>query len=142
MLYMMPFDRRSSNLFDAIDRMMSENYSGSDEKFSAPCRTDILDEGEKFVLKADMPGFRKENIKIGVRDGELTVSAERTDTPDEAESRKYIHRERRYDSLSRSFGIEGIEVGAITASYENGVLTLDLPKVKEVKPETHNISIT
>lgn len=139
MMYMMPFDRRSSNLFDTFDRMMNESFSGSPEKISAPCRTDILDEGEKFVLKADMPGYAKENIKISVRDGELTISAERAEKPDE--NCKFVHRERRYDSLTRSFGIEGIDVNSITASYENGVLTLDLPKVKKVQPETHTVEI-
>lgn len=137
MMYMTPFDRRNSSLFDAFDKMMNDTFSGGMDGQCAPCRTDILDGGDKFVLKADMPGFQKENIKVSVKDGALTISAERK----EPENVKYVSRERRYNSLSRSFDLEGIDTGRITASYLNGVLELELPKVAQAKPDLQQIEI-
>ncbi len=141
MMYMTPFDQRSSSLFDAFDRMMNGTFWGRMEKQCAPCRTDIIDAGSKFVLRADMPGFQKENIKVSVKDNELTISAERQDNLKDTENNKYVYRERRYDSLSRSFDIKGIDTDKITASYENGVLELQLPKVVETKPDAQAIKI-
>ncbi len=112
------------------------------EKQFAPCRTDIIDQGDKYLLKADMPGFQKEDIKINVQGDELCISAERKEDNDDKDQKgNYIRRERRYDALSRSFGLDGIDAGKITASYDNGVLQVELPKVAEVKPETKTIEI-
>lgn len=141
MFDLIPFERRSGSLFDAFDHMMDENFFGMEKQF-APCRTDIIDQGNKYLLKADMPGFQKEDIKINVQGNELCISAERKERNDDKDQKgNYIRRERRYDSLSRSFGLDGIDAGKITASYANGVLQVELPKVVEVKPEAKAIEI-
>lgn len=142
MFDLIPFERRSGNLFDAFDRMFDDNFFGGLEKQFAPCRTDIIDQGNEFVLMADMPGFRKEDIKINIQGNELNISAEHSeDKSDEDKKGNYLRRERRYNALSRSFGLDGIDAGKISASYENGVLKLELPKLKEVLPETTSIEI-
>lgn len=142
MFDMIPFERRSGSLFDTFDRMMDESFFGGIEKQSAPCRTDIIDQGDKYLLKADMPGFRKEDITINVQGDELTIAAERKeDSGDKDQKGNYIRRERRYDALSRSFGLDGIDAGKITASYDNGVLQVELPKLAEIKPEAKTIEI-
>jgi HSP20 family protein len=142
MFDLIPFERRNGSLFDTFDRMMDDSFFGGMEKQFAPCRTDIVDQGDKYLLKADMPGFRKEDIKINVQGDELNITAERKeDNGDKNQKGNYIRRERRYDSLSRSFGLDGIDSGKITASYDNGVLELELPKVVEVKPDTTTIEI-
>lgn len=146
MFDLIPFERRSGNLFDTFDRMFDDSFFGGFEKQFAPCRTDIIDQGDEFVLMADMPGFRKEDIKINVQGNELTISAERSEDGSEngnGEDKKgnYVRRERRYNALSRSFGLDGIDAGKISASYESGVLKLELPKIKEVLPETTSIEI-
>ncbi len=141
MFDMIPFARSSGSLFDTFDRMMDESFFGADKQF-APCRTDIIDQGDKYLLKADMPGFCKEDIKINVQGDELCISAERKENKDDKDQKgNYIRRERRYDALSRSFGLDGIDAGKISASYENGVLQVELPKITEVKPEAKTIEI-
>lgn len=142
MFDLIPFERRSASLFDAFDRMFEDTFFGGLERQFAPCRTDIIDQGDKYVLKADMPGFRKEDIKISIQGDQLNISAERNEDTSEQDNRgNYVRRERRYNALSRSFGLDGIDSSRISASYENGVLTLELPKLKEALPEAKTIEI-
>lgn len=108
-----------------------------------PMKVDVKDEGDKFVLEAEMPGMRKDDLKVEVNEGVLTISAnydENTEQKDEAA--KYVYRERRCGSMSRSFDVEGIQEDGITAAFRDGVLTLDLPKrAPEQKSEAHTIEI-
>lgn len=138
MFDLVPFDTRSGSIFDTFDRMMNSGFFGLDEDY-APCRTDILDGGDKFVLKADLPGFRKEDIKIDVSGDVLTVSAEHKE--ESGGGKNFVRRERRYGALSRSFDIQGIDAGKISANYQDGVLTLDLPKIVETKPASRKIEV-
>ena len=95
-------------------------------------KTDIKDEGDKYVLIADMPGFSKDDIKLDVDSDVLTVSAERhSEHEDKDKKGKYIRCERSYGSYQRSFDVRGVKTEGIKAKYENGVLTLDMPKKTE-----------
>ena len=139
MFDLIPFEQRSRNMFDYFNKMSQDFFGDMDKDFS-PCRTDILDSGDKFVLKADMPGFNKEDIHINIEGDMLTLTAEHSeDTNDDGKG--FVRRERRYGSLSRSFDISNIDADRITASYEKGVLQLDLPKQEKALPPTHQIEI-
>ena len=76
MFGMIPFERHENNLFDAFDNF-ERNFFGSTSS-AVTFRTDIRDEGDRFVLEAELPGFRKEDIQLHLKDGILTVSAQRT----------------------------------------------------------------
>ena len=76
MFGMIPFERHENNLFDAFDNF-ERNFFGNTSS-AVTFRTDIRDEGDKFVLEAELPGFRKEDIQLHLKDGILTVSAQRT----------------------------------------------------------------
>lgn len=140
MFDLMPFDRRGNNVFDAFDRMMDDSFFGQGMHDILPCRTDIIDKGDSYLLKADMPGFSKEDIHIDVQGDQLTITAEHKQEVSE-NKKNFIRRERRYGTLSRNFDIQGIDAGRITAAYNNGVLELTLPKIQEAKPETKTIQI-
>ena len=141
MFGMLPFDRTDLNVFDTFDSFARDFFRRSNTDLPA-FRTDIRDLGESYVLEAELPGFQKEDIDLELKDGILTVSARHDDTRETKDDQgNYIRRERRYGSFSRSFDVTGIDEGAITAKYENGVLSLDLPKAKPAQPETHRISI-
>lgn len=91
--------------------------------------TDVTDEGEAYKLTADLPGFKKDDINIEVENGILTITAERNEeTEDKDKKGRYIRRERTYGSYRRSFDLAEVEEDNITAKYEDGVLTLELPK--------------
>lgn len=108
-----------------------------------PMKVDVRDEGDHYVLEADMPGMKKDDLKVEVNDGLLTISAEYNETNEQKnDENKYVYRERRCGSMSRSFNVEGVREQDITAEFKNGVLTLRLPKREPApKPEAHAIEI-
>ena len=106
----------------------------------ASFRVDVKDEGDKFMLEAELPGVSRDSIFVDVMDGVLTIGAEWNENKKEGEN-GYVINERRMGSVKRSFNVENIEEGLITARYENGVLILDLPKIAPEKKEPRKIDI-
>ena len=104
-------------------------------------KTDITDTGDAFKLEADLPGFKKEDIKIGLENDRLTINAERKDEHEEKGKNGYIRRERSYGSFTRSFDVSGIDESGISAAYRNGILEVTLPKQAPVVPESRQINI-
>lgn len=98
-------------------------------------RVDISESENNFLVKADLPGFTKDNLNVDFKDGVLTVSAEKVETKESAESDKVWQKERVAGSVKRSFEFgEDVDADNIQASYVDGVLALTLPKkVKEEK---------
>lgn len=141
MFGMLPFERHNDNLFDAFDNF-ERSFFGKSGATLPDFRTDIRDTGDAFVLESELPGFEKEDISLDVKDGILTIAAVHRQSSDEKDDKgDYIRRERRYGSFQRSFDISGIDEGAISAVYSNGVLELTLPKAKPVLPESRRIAI-
>jgi HSP20 family protein len=137
---MIPFERHENNLFDAFDNF-ERNFFGSTSS-AVTFRTDIRDEGDRFVLEAELPGFRKEDIQLHLKDGILTVSAQRTASSEEKDQQgNYIRRERRFGSFARSFDVAGIDEESISAAYQDGILELTLPKAKPAAPAVRQIQI-
>jgi HSP20 family protein len=95
----------------------------------------------EYVLEVVAPGFQKEDFKINLDNNTLTISAEKKEAT-ENENENFIRKEFKQQSFSRSFTIdETINAESISAKYVNGVLTLNLAKRQEVKPEVKKISI-
>ena len=141
MFGMLPFERNDNNFFDIFDDFERKFFGSSNAQVPA-FRTDIRDAGDKFILEAELPGFNKEDIKLDLKDGILTISAEHSDSKDEKNDKgQYLRRERRYGSFTRSFDVTGIDENGITAAYNNGILELSLPKAVPVVPEAKRIAI-
>ena len=79
MFGMIPFDRSDNNIFDLFDNFEKQFFNNTNASLPA-FRTDIRDEGDKFVLEAELPGFKKEDIKLDLKDGILTVSAQHSES--------------------------------------------------------------
>ncbi|MBO4770684.1 MAG: Hsp20/alpha crystallin family protein [Clostridia bacterium] len=103
--------------------------------------TDVTENEDGYLLQTDLPGFSKEEIKIEVNGDVLTVSAEHKSQDEQKDSDRFVRRERTYGRYTRSFEVTDVDLDRITAKYENGVLSLNLPKKAEVKPETRSIAI-
>ena len=145
MFEMRPYRRNSLSTWNPFSEMeeMERRFFNNDffsSRGLAEFKTDITDEGDHYELKADLPGFAKEDIRIDVDGDCLTISAEKKKETKE-EKDNFIRRERRYGSLSRSFDISGVDAAAIKAKYDSGVLELTLPKKGDVTPPSHQISI-
>mgnify|MGYP000697703705 FL=1 len=100
-------------------------------------KTDIRETDGSYELDVDLPGFKKDEIQIELKDGYLTVSAEKgLDEDEEDKKGKYIRKERYAGALSRTFYLgEEIREEEIKAKFENGILSLSIPKEKEKKVE-------
>lgn len=139
MLNLMPFSRREDNLFNYLDNL-EKNFFGDMDQNLSQFRTDIIDDGDHYTMKADLPGFAKEDIHIDLNDNTLTIHAEHKEE-NETKNDNYVRRERRYGSFSRSFDVSNINTSDIDASYINGVLELKLPKLEAVVPEPRKIEV-
>ena len=107
-------------------------------------KTDIKETEGSYELDIDLPGFKKDELHLELNDGYLTISAEKGLDKDEKDKNdKYIRRERYAGSMSRSFYVgENMKEEDIHAKYENGILTLDVPKEqKKAVPEKRYIAI-
>ena len=109
---------------------------------SGEFRTDITDEGENFVLEADLPGFEKNDIHLDLSENTLTINAERHFEHERDDKKdKYLRVERSYGKYSRQFDVSAINTDDIKAKYENGVLKLTMPKKQKTLPETRQLTI-
>lgn len=141
MFGMLPFERNDNNVFDTFDNFARDFFRKSNADLPA-FRTDIVDDGESFRLEAELPGYDKGEISLELKDSILTITAIHNESTEQHEARSnYVRRERRWGSFQRSFDISGIDQQGITAAYNDGILTLTLPKAKPAVPETQRIAI-
>ena len=125
------------NVFNDIDK----DFFGGAMPMNS-CRTDIRDEGEKYVMESELPGFEKEDIKLDLNGSCLVISAEhKTENNEKDDKGNYIRRERSYGSYKRSFDIPDVDVEKINAEYKNGILTIDLPKKQPETPVAKRLEI-
>ena len=133
MFDLVPFKRGGSDLSSFFSEM-EKNFMHNFGSMMPAIKTDIVDKGDRYILEAEMPGFGKDDINIYINDNKLTIEAEQSENKEENNA-NYIRRERRYGSFTRSFDVSDVDTEAISADYNNGVLTLELPK----KNNTANI---
>ena len=108
----------------------------------AEFKTDVTDEGDHFLLEADLPGFEKKDISLDIQGDILTVHAERRSKVEEKDQKdRVIRMERSYGSYSRSFDISGVDADQIKAQYVDGVLRLTLPKLEPKQPQGRRLEI-
>ncbi len=108
-------------------------------------KTDVREMENAYELTVDLPGIKKEDVNAKLDDGYLTITATTSQNNDEKDKNgKYIRRERFSGSYSRSFYVgEGVKEDDIKAKFDNGVLTLDVPKIRpeQQKEQTRYIAI-
>ncbi len=102
---------------------------------------DLVEAGEHFVLKADLPGLAESDVNIEVENNVLTVSGERKAELEEKHE-GYYRLERAFGAFARSLTLpDGIDADAVTASFDNGVLEVRIPKPAETKPRRVQIAV-
>lgn len=129
----------TSDLFDEMDRFFGDwnrlspaSVSYDERSFAPAC--EILEADDHYWMSVDLPGLRKEDIKIEMSDNTLSVSGERKREHTE-KTQKVQRYEKSYGFFKRSFALPtSIQTDQVEARYENGVLELYLPKVQAAKP--------
>ena len=107
-------------------------------------KTDVRETDNTYELDIDLPGFKKDEVQLDLKDGYLTISAAKgLDKDQEDKKGKYIRQERYSGACSRSFFVgEGIEPRDVSAKFEDGILRVSLPKqVKKELPRNSTIAI-
>lgn len=133
---------RRRNEFDLLDEIFRDPFFTNEE--SKLMKTDIKEKHDKYLIAIDLPGYEKENIKISIEDGYLTIHAKTDSQNDEKDDGKFVRKERYIGECSRSFYVgESISEEDIKASFKNGTLHLEIPKKEEKKelPEKRYIPI-
>ena len=125
--------------FRMMERMEREFFG---DQRTGSFSTDIRENDTEYVLEADLPGFKKEDINIDITDNTLTIRAERHSDHEEKDKQgNYLRCERSYGSFSRSFNLDGVDTEAIKAGFDNGVLTLTMPKLVAPQPTSRRLEI-
>ena len=143
MFELVPYTRKRNvtfyNPFDELEEMQRRFFG---ENAVREFKTDIRDNGESYLLEAELPGFKKEEISVNIEGDTLTIRAERSESTEEKDGKgNFVKRERSYGSFSRSFDMTGIRVEDISAAYEDGILKLTLPKKQETLPTSRKLEI-
>lgn len=122
-----------------IDEFFGNPFKGYREKNSL-MKTDVKEREGDYEIDMSLPGVKKEDIQAELKDGYLTVEATTTQNKEDKEPEgKYIRRERYYGTCSRSFYVgQNVTQEEIKAKYENGVLTIVVPKKDENTKEVEN----
>ncbi|MBD8923126.1 hypothetical protein EGR52_06845 [bacterium] len=95
-------------------------------------KCDIYEKDNKIVVEMDIPGYKKEDIKVECNKGNIVIRA--TNTEKEEENKKYLHRERKvYEKMERSFHFDDIDEDSINAEFKDGILTITVEKIDEDK---------
>lgn len=105
-------------------------------------RVDVKEKGAGYELTAELPGVKKEDIGLSYENGYLTISANQNSEEEQKdEEGRYIRRERRIGSMSRSFYIDNIDESKVDAEFKDGVLKVELPKLAENVSKSKKIEI-
>jgi HSP20 family protein len=137
-----PF-RDLMTLREAMDRLFEESFVRPRREWLAPAEgtlaLDMYETEDSMVVKSAVPGLEPDDIDITISGNTLSMSGE-TKAENEVKEENYIRRERRYGSFSRTVTLpEGLELDKAEASFQDGILTLTIPKAPEAKPKVIKI---
>lgn len=143
------------DFYNAIDNFFNDDFFGRSVAGSSAFRMDVKEDDKKYLIEAELPGFTKEEITLDYNKDTLYIAAEHKQMSQEAKENeegkeaeanqeevkqvgakqeKYLHRERKNISMQRGIYLENINIEAIEAKLENGILTVSVPKLE--KPQT------
>ena len=125
------------NIYDMFENFFSTPFQTSSQ--NKGFKVDVSETDTNYLVEADLPGVTKDDIDIQLEDEKLTISVEHNESK-ETEEKNYIHRERRHTSMVRGCYLKDADAGNVSAKLENGVLTIDIPKVAP-ETNTHKIEI-
>ena len=127
-----PF-REMTQAQSQLNKLVDQVWGGRQESWLPAI--DVFDQKDAVVLKAELAGMNPDDIHIEVEDNVLTVRGERR-FEEEVDEDRYYRVERRFGSFQRSLALpQGMRASDISASYEDGILTITVPKVEEEKPK-------
>ena len=110
-------------------------------EISGMLKMDVKEKDGNYIVDVDLPGCKKEDISLDLKDGYLTITATRSNEIDEKDESGYVRRERFSGQCSRSIAVGEVSPEDVKAKFESGVLTLTFPKSVPDKPASQTIAI-
>ncbi len=144
---LIPFNRNRSimratgfeDFYNMLDDFFTDMKPSSRNLINGSFKLDVRENENEYLLDAELPGVKKEEIKIDLNDGKFTISVQREENIDEKKD-NYLHRERRFGSMQRSIYLADIKNEGIVAKFENGILEVTIPK-KSLPEKAQQIQI-
>src|ERR1700722_8486536 len=132
---------RLTDLRDEIDRLFESPLSRTSEFLGWSPAFDVYEEKDNFIVKAELPGMKKEDINVSLHDGDLIISGERK-SETRREGTEIYRAERFFGKFQRSIPLPAtVAASNVKAEYKDGVLTVTLPKSEEAKPRQIEVNI-
>jgi len=140
MTSMIPFNRVNkrivpfeiNNINSVLDDFFSDMWSPKLDYSTDTFKMDVQDMEESFVIEAEMPGIQKDEINLEMEENTLRIEVKREELKEENE-KNYVHKERKFISMSRKIYLRDVKEDEIDAKLENGVLTITVPKVERTE---------
>lgn len=143
---LVPFNRKSEmkntgldDFYGMIDNFFEDTWIPARSLMVDTFKLDVQEKDKEFTIEAELPGVKKDEVKVELVDNRLSISVERSEKIDE-EKKNYIHKERRYSSMQRSVLLKNAMSDGIKAKLDNGVLMITVPK-EENKMNNKKIEI-
>jgi HSP20 family protein len=137
---LLDLQKEMNRLFDTSLSRSFERKDFLTDGFWAPA-VDIHEEKDKYIIKADLPGIKQEELDVSVEDDTLTIRGERK-LEKEEKQKNYYRSERAYGAFQRSFALpSSVDAAKINASYKDGVLHITIPKTEETKKKSIKIDV-
>jgi HSP20 family protein len=142
---LLDLEREFNRMFNSFgNRFGLTKKDGKDDEYENAVwvpLTDVAEDNDNYYLKADLPGIKKEDVKISYSDGNLSISGERSQEK-ETKDKKFHRIERSYGKYYRSFNLpKEIKEDKIKAEFTDGQLNIIIPKAEEVKPKEISIKV-
>ena len=137
---------RGRDIFGDFDDLMGSRFRSSvvlrrEETAKMPA-IDVSEDEGAYLVKAELPGVAREDLDVTIKDGMLSINAERKKEKKNDKDGRVIREERYYGKFVRSLRLgSDVDESGIEAHYEDGVLNLSLPKTAEVKPRKVDVKI-
>jgi HSP20 family protein len=132
---------RLTDLRDEIDRLFEAPLARTSEFIGWTPAFDVYEEKDNFVVKAELPGMKKEDINVSLHDGSLIISGERQ-TETLGEGAEVYRAERFFGKFQRSVTLPStVAADKVQAQYKDGILTVTLPKTEEAKPKQIEVNV-
>ncbi len=136
---LVPFNRRNNSMarknegfddfYNMLDDFFHDSWLPGRNLLNDTFKIDIQENDSEFLIEAELPGIRKEEIELNMDDENLCISVQRTEDINK-DGKNYIHRERREGCMSRRLHLAGAKMDDIKAKLDNGVLTINVPKAE------------
>ncbi|MEI7885111.1 MAG: Hsp20/alpha crystallin family protein [Clostridia bacterium] len=135
---LIPFNKNNNlsetgleNFYNMLDDFFNDSFPKRNLQFDT-FKLDIQEEDKQYVVEAELPGIKKEEIDLSLSEGKLTISVEHKENSED-KGKNYIHKERRFSSMKRTIILKDANSDQISARLDDGLLRITITKVEKVE---------